>query len=302
MSFDTHGRIKCGTVNTPRFDPSLDDYTGRLSFRVVEQGIVSPEQASLWGAPASAGKRTALLTSASESDGYLRLVEGTVVPDYRPLRSYGWASFEITCQDVFALHDRIAGNGFDVVGPPKLVPGFDTFIPFQVSGRAGEVLYLNEVLKPHAGSVGLPTAAAPVDFTFIVILAAKDRAAAVKWHVDALGFEEAETYVIPYSVINQSFGLPDDFQTAMTMTKVGELAGTEVDQYPDGTTERPVAPGELPPGNALVTFIVRDLDAVCAPFVAPPAILDGPMYGGRRAACVRGASGEWIELIEERSR
>jgi catechol 2,3-dioxygenase-like lactoylglutathione lyase family enzyme len=302
MDFDTHGRIKCGTVNTPTFDASLDDYTGRLGVGIVTQGVVPPELAALWGAPASTGKRTALLGSSSASPGYLRLVEGTPVSGYRPLRTYGWASFEITCQDVFALHDRIAGNGFDVVGPPKLVPGFDTFIPFQVSGRAGEVLYLNEVLKPHAGSVGLPTAAAPVDFTFIVILAAKDRAAAVAWHVDALGFEEAETYVIPYSVINQSFGLPDDFQTAMTMTKVGELAGTEVDQYPDGTTERPAAPGELPPGNAMVSFIVRDLDAVRAPFVAPPAATSGPMYDGRRVACVRGASGEWIELIEERSR
>ena len=89
------------------------------------------------------------------------------MPDYRPLRSFGWASFELTCQEVFALHDRIVGRGFDVIGAPKLVPGFDNFIPFQVAGRAGEILYLNEVLNGAMPDMDLPHAAAPVDFTFI---------------------------------------------------------------------------------------------------------------------------------------
>ena len=296
--FDTHGRIKCGTINTPDYEASLRDYRERLEFGVAEESRVSESLAALWGAPAMAGKRMALLASSSGAGGFLRLVEGTAVPDYRPLRSYGWASWEMTCREVFALHDRIAGKGFDVIGPPKLVPGFDNFIPFQVTGRAGEVLYLNEVLNGAMSDLDLPDAGATVDFMFIAILAAPDRAAAVRFHVEALGFTEGQTYVIPYSVINTSFGLPDDFTTAMTMTKVGRLPGSEVDQYPDGTVERPVAPGELPPGNALLSFIVDSLEAVRAPFLAPPAVQPGPMYGGRRVACVRGAAGELIELIE----
>lgn len=296
--FDIPGRIKCGTVNTAVFDESLTDYSERLSLRIVEQGEVSPMLAGVWGVPATAGRRYALLTSASESPGFLRLVEGTAVPAYRPLRSYGWASFEITCQQVFELHERIAGQGFEVIGPPKLVPGFDNFIPFQVVGRAGEVLYLNEVLHGSMSGLELPKAEAPVDFTFITILAAPDAEAAVQFHTKKLGFERGDTYVIPYSVINNAFGLAPDFKTSMTMTKVGTLPGSEIDQYPDGAIERPTAPGELPPGNAMVSFIVGSLDGIGARFLTPPVTQQGPLYEGRRVACVRGTAGELIELIE----
>lgn len=297
-SFDSHGRIKCGTVATPAFAESLADYVDRLALRVADTGEISPELAASWGTPASAGRRFALLESASASPGFLRLVEATAVPAYRPLRSFGWASYEMTCQAVFDLHARIAGQGFEVIGAPKLVPGFDNFIPFQVTGRAGEVLYLNEVLQSSMSGLDLPRAEAPVDFTFIAILAAPDAAAAVRFHVERLGFEAGETYVIPYSVINNAFGFAADHKTRMTMTRVGRLPATEVDQYPDGTVERPTAPGELPPGNAMVSFITRSLAAIGAPLIAPPARHAGPMYAGRRSACVRGAAGELIELIE----
>jgi len=296
--FDTHGRIKCVTVNTPVYDASLADYLERLELRIAERGEVPAALAGSWGAAATGGRRYALLTSASDSPGFVRLVEGSPVPGYAPLRSYGWASFEITSQAVFALHDRIAGRGFEVIGPPKLVPGFDNFIPFQVTGRAGEVLYLNEVLQGSMSGLELPKAAAAVDFTFITVLAAPDAEAATRFHTERLGFERGETYVIPYSVINNAFGLPADHKTAMTMTKVGVLPASEIDQYPDGTVERPTAPGELPPGNALVTFVTRSLDAIDAPFLSEPARRDGPLYAGRRTACVRGAAGELIELIE----
>jgi catechol 2,3-dioxygenase-like lactoylglutathione lyase family enzyme len=296
--FDTHGRIKCATVTTPSFADSRTDYVDRLGLEVVNEGRVSPELAASWGAPASAGRRVALLASSSASPGFVRLVEATPVPGYRPLRSFGWASYELTCQTVFALHDRIAGKGFEVIGAPKLVPGFDNFIPFQVTGRAGEILYLNEVLQSSMSGLDLPTAEAAVDFTFIAILAAPDADAAVRFHVDRLGFEAGETYVIPYSVINNAFGLPPDHKTRMTMTRVGRLPATEVDQYPEGTVERPTIGGELPPGNAMVSFITRSLDAIAVALIAPPARHDGPMYAGRRSACVRGTAGELIELIE----
>jgi catechol 2,3-dioxygenase-like lactoylglutathione lyase family enzyme len=296
--FDVHGRIKCGTVATPAFAASLADYVDRLDLRVVEEGEVPLRLAAGWGTPTMTGRRYALLTSTSGSPGFLRLVEASAVPAYRPLRSYGWASFELTCQAVFELHDRIAGRGFDVIGAPKLVPGFDNFIPFQVTGRAGEVLYLNEVLQGSMSGLDLPKAEAPVDFTFIAVLAVPDVDAAVAFHVERLGFEAGDTYVIPYSVINNAFGLPADHPTKMTMTRAGRLPASEVDGYPDGTVERPTAPGELPPGNALVSFITRSLDAVKAPFLSEPARHEGPLYAGRRTACVRGAAGELIELIE----
>ncbi len=295
-AFDVPGRIKCGTAVVPDLAASLADYTGTLRLRVIDDGAVPAELAASWNTPASAGRRSVLLASDG-APGYLRLVEGTPVPDYSPLRTFGWAAFELTVADVWALHAGI-GDGFTVIGAPKLVPGFDTFIPFQVTARGGETLYLNQVLKPESGGLDLPSAQAWVDHMFIAVLAAPDRAAALAFHVEALGFEAGETWTIPYSVINNSFGLPADTLTAMTMTATGRLPATEVDQYPAAATPRPRVAGELPPGNAMISFIVRDLDAIRAPLIAPPARRDGPLYAGRRTACVTGAAGELIELIE----
>jgi hypothetical protein len=76
------------------------------------------------------------------------------------------------------------------------------------------------------------------------------------------------------------------------------MPGSEIDQYPATAIQRNAVPGELPPGNAMVTFITARLEAVKAPFLAPPARRDGALYAGRRTAVVRGAAGELIELIE----
>lgn len=297
--FDTQGRIKCGTISAPAFAASLADYTGLLGLDIAESGIVTPDLAAAWGCPGSAGMRTALLTPADGNPAFLRLVEATPVPDFRPLRSYGWAAFEHTVADCDALFADIrTAPGFTVIGEPKLVPGFDNFIPFQVTGRGGEVLYLNQVLKSGMSDLDLPHTKARVDQMFIAILAAPDRAAALAFHTDVLGFEAGDTWSIPYSVINNSFGLPADTITDMTMTRIGRMPGSEIDQYPAAATLRPTAAGELPPGNAMISFICASLDAITAPFLAPPQRRDGPLYAGRRTATLRGAAGELIELIE----
>ncbi len=297
-AFEIPGRILCGTVVTPDFALSVADYSREFAMEVVEEGRVAADLARSWGAPAQVARPFALLRGRGAKGGFSRLIEGAAVADYRPLRSFGWAAFELTVKDAFALHARIDQAAFRVLGAPKLVPGFDTFIPFQVEGRAGEVLYLNTVLKPDMAGLELPAAQAEVDHMFIAVLAAEDRAAAVRFHVQELGFAEGETWTIPYSMINNSFGLRPDFLTAMTMTRTGRMPASEVDQYPPEAVERPKATGELPPGNALVTFAVDSLEAVRAEFIEPPARREGALYGGRRVATVRGAASELIELVE----
>ncbi len=296
--FESPGRIKCGTITTPTFDASLADYTNLLCLTVTESTLIPSDLAAAWGTPATAGKRAALLTAPNGQPGFLRLIESTPVPDYTPLRTHGWAAFEHTVADCFALHKSMHGSAFTVIGEPKLVPGFDNFIPFQVTGRAGETLYLNQVLKPSMAGLDLPTTTATVDHMFIAILAAPDREAAMAFHHDALGFEIGETWSIPYSVINTSFGLDPATITDMTMTQTGRMPASEIDQYPAAATPRPTAPGELPPGNAMVSFICTSLDTIAAPFLAPPTRRYGPLYAGRRTACMRGTAGELIELIE----
>ena len=301
-SFDIPGRIKCGTIATPDIGASLADYTGVLGLSIIEDTPVAADLAAAWGAPALAGKRSVLLRHADGRPFFVRLVASTPTA-YVPLRTYGWAAFEHTVANCDALFADIVianktGSAFTVAGEPKLVPGFDNFIPFQVVGRAGEVLYLNQVLKSGMTDLDLPHTKARVDEMFIAILAAPDRAAAVAFHHDNLGFAVGDTWSIPYSVINNSFGLPADTITDMTMTKMARLPASEIDQYPAAATPRTSVPGELPPGNAMVSFICASLDAVTAPFLTAPARRDGALYGGRRTAVVTGAAGELIELIE----
>lgn len=298
MTFRVPGRILCGTINTPDLAASVADYTGQFGLAIVDEGRISPDLARSWGAPAQVAQPFALLSAPDAAGGFFRLVQGSAMPDYRPLRTWGWAAFECTVADAFALHAALDTQAFRVLGAPKHVPGFDTFIPFQVAGRASEVLYLNTVLKPEMAALDLPLASAPVDHIFIAVLAAQSRAATLAFHTELLGFATGPTWTIPYSMINNSFDLPADHPTTMTMTRTDRIPACEIDQYPDSADHRRRAPGELPPGNAMVSFAVASLDAICAPFIEPPAPRSGPLYAGARAACVRGPSGELIELIE----
>jgi catechol 2,3-dioxygenase-like lactoylglutathione lyase family enzyme len=292
----SHGQILCGTVLAPDFEAALADYAEVLGLPVLEAGRVSPDLARSWGAPAQVGCRHALLKAGR---GFLRLVGGSARPDgFRPLASYGWAAFEMSVADAFALHARLEGGPFEILGAPRHVPGFSNFIPFQVAGRSGEVLYLNTVLESRMAGLDLPRAETEVDAMFIAVLAAEDRAATVRFHVEALGFEEGETFRFPYSMINRSFDLPEAHETEVTMTCVGRSPASEIDQYPEAADHRPRSAGELPPGNSLVTFAHRNLDAVRAPFIAPPRSRDGPLYGGARVATVIGPAGERVELVE----
>lgn len=287
--FDTHGRIKCGTVATPDLAASIADYAA-LGLAVVERGDVPARLASLWRAPAHGGRGYALLHGGGRP-GYVRLVEGEVTPP-APMATRGWVAFELTVRDVAALHARVAGSAWRVIGAPRAVGAFTTFIPFQVAGRAGEVLYLNQVLAAGVDGLELPFAIADIDHVFIAVLAAPEREAAVAFH-EALGFERGQTYAFPIGVVNDGMRLAHDHKTTLTMTRVGSLPASEVDEFPVGTPERPVAAAFLPGGNAVVSFVVRAL-----PEGADAVDGEGLLYRGRRVACVQGAAGELVELIE----
>ncbi len=296
--FDIPGRIRCGTILTPDLKASLADYTSILGLEIIDDTPISQAEATSWAAPAMAGRPARLLRARGATPYLTRLIEGSPVPGHAPLKTHGWAAYEHSVVDCEALFAKMPGSGFKVIGAPKLVPGFDNFIPFQVTGRAGETLYLNQVLNGAMADLDLPNTTATVDQMFIAVLAAKSREETLAFHTKILGFEQGETWVIPYSVINNSFGFAPETTTAMTMTKTGRLPGAEVDQYPPEATPRPTTAGELPPGNAMVSFITASLDALAPHLLSPPVALPGPLYAGRRSATVRGPSSELIELIE----
>jgi len=296
MSFDTHGRIQCGTVSTPDLQAALADYRDLLGLRVVEDAMVSGDLASSWGAPAAAGQRTALLQPASGAACFIRLVEAPLHPAFVPTRTFGWAAFELTVRDVYGLAERVKGSGFETVGPPKPIEGLPYFVPMQVTGRGREMLYFNQVAMNTLSS-DLPKAQSEVDHIFIVILATPDRTGSVRHLTDRLRLDEGGSYTLNYTMINKAFGLPDGTQSTITMVQKGRLPIVEVDGYPPAAAARPSHKGMLPPGNAMVTLAVDSLDLELE-WIAQPVRRDGPLYAGRRSATAIGSAGELIELIE----
>lgn len=293
----THGRIAGGVISTPDLDGALADYHDRLGLRLIERDVLDADLAASWGCPKSAGARFATLQPESGAHCFIRLVEAALPDDFRPTRTYGWAAYELTVEDVFGWPDRLLGSGFEIVGPPKELEGLPYFIPMQVTGRGREMIYLNEVAD-NTPTSDLPKANSLTDHIFIVILATPDREASLKWFEEALRLDVSSSYTLAYSMINNAFGLDSDYRTTITMVQKGRLPIVEVDDYPADATVRQGDPGMLPPGNAMVTLAVEDLDALDVAFIAPPVRRQGPVYGGRRAATVRGFAGELIELIE----
>ena len=172
----THGRILCGTATTPDLDAAIGDYAGTLGLRMVERGDVDDALATSWGAPASAGAATALLQPTSGEASFLRLVEQPVPADFKPTRTFGWAAFEFTVQGVHDWAERMGDTGFNIIGPPREIPGLPYFVAMQMLGRGREMVYLNEV-RSDTPTSDLPRAICPVGPIFIVILACADRPA-----------------------------------------------------------------------------------------------------------------------------
>ncbi|KKW90710.1 VOC family protein [Sphingobium chungbukense] len=293
----THGRIAGGVISTPDLNAALRDYHDCLGLRIVEQGRLDADLAASWGCPKSAGAPFAVLQPESGAHCFLRLVEAPLPADFKPTRSYGWAAYELTVQDVFGWPQRLQGSGFDIVGPPKALEGMPYFVPMQVTGRGREMIYLNEVAEDTPAS-DLPKARSLTDHIFIAILATPDREASLQWFERALKLDISTSYTLAYSMINNAFGLGSDYRTTITMVQKGRLPIVEVDDYPAEATVRQGDPDMLPPGNAMITLAVDDLDALDVTFIAPPTRRGGAIYGDRRVVTVRGFAGELIELIE----
>tara|TARA_R110001599_G_scaffold89493_3_gene236809 strand:+ start:28831 stop:29733 length:903 start_codon:yes stop_codon:yes gene_type:complete len=292
-----HGSILGGVAVVPDLAAALRDYRDILGMSVVEQGVLPANLAESWGCPESSGAPMATLQPASGADCHIRLVEQPDRYDFKPTTSFGWAAFELSVQDVFGWPDRLEGSGFDVVGPPKELAGMPYFVPMQVLGTGREMVYLNEV-RENTPSSDLPKALSPTDHIFIVILAAVDRAATVQWYCDHILLTEADTYTLAYSMINAAFDKPANTLSVLTMVQNGRLPIIEVDDYPVEATVRGRHDGMLPPGNALVSLAVDDLDMIDVEWITAPQKRDAAPYGGRRTATTVGPAGELLELIE----
>lgn len=292
-----HGSILGGVVTVPNLEVALKDYHDVLGMHVVESGTLTNDLAQSWDCPKIAGAPIAVLQPTSGADCFIRLVEQPNHPDFKPTTTYGWAAYELTVEDVFGWPGRLEGSSFDIIGPPKEIDILPYFVPMQALGPGREMIYLNEV-REDTPTTDLPKARSLTDHIFIVILAAPDRVKTVNWYRDRLHLTEGDTYTLEYTMINEAFGKPAGTVSDLTMVQIERLPIVEVDDYPEEATLRPKHAGMLPPGNALVTLAVNDLDAIKIDWIKSPQTRSGALYRGRRTATAYGPAGELLELIE----
>lgn len=289
--------LRCATHTVRDPVETAARYARWLDYTVVEDGIIGEDLAASWQAPASAGKRYVVMRPASGSDVFLRFVEGDPVPDYAPIRTYGWAAIEICVTDVEAVNQRMLASEFEVIGPPKALDGFPTVKPMQVRGPDLETVYLTEI-RVNGPEHGLPTPRSLVDRPFILVLACSDLTASIEWVREVLGLDMIDSVAIHYSMISLAFALPEGEKVELVTAKFGGETFLELDQYPQAATARPQVPGALPPGVAICTINFPDFTRLEGHWAVPPQVREGPLYGGARVGLLRMPDGALLEVIE----
>jgi catechol 2,3-dioxygenase-like lactoylglutathione lyase family enzyme len=289
--------LRAATLVTPNVSAACALYEEWLDYTVVETGTVSSDLAASWGAFASAGRPYGIVQPSSGADKVIRFVEGDLVADYKPLRTYGWAAIEICNQDVMRVNERMLQSPFEIVGPPKLIDGLPTIHPMQVKGPDQEIVYLTEI-KTSAPDSGLPKPQTLIDHLFILVMACSDMTESGRFFCDGLGLTLDPPMNIVYNMINDAFDLPDDTKHLLATGTFGGDVFLEFDQYPEGAGPRPTHPGQLPPGIAICTLKHPDIDSIKLPWITPPVAREGAVYGGRRAGCIRGPDGTLMEIVE----
>lgn len=289
--------LKCATHVVGNLDDAIARYEQWMEYRTVEQGEVPADLAATWQAPTTAGKRYAVLQPASGAEVFLRFVEGDPVPDYLPIRTFGWAAIELCVTDVEAVNEKMLQSPFEVIGPPKPLDGFATVKPMQVRGADLETVYLTEILQPGEGT-GLPQPQSLVDRPFIMVLACPDLRKTAQWVKDVLGLPMIDPVAIRYSMIEKAFGLPETAKTELTTARGGGQVFLELDQYPEAATERPRHEGALPPGVAITTMLYPDLDRLEGHWASAPVVREGAVYAGKLSGVLLTPEGALLEIVE----
>jgi len=285
------------TLSAPDLGEAERAYHAQLGYQVIERAQVSRVLARGWDAPAMQGRDYVLMQPASGEPVYLRIVAAEpALPGYAPLRTFGWNANEILVEDPRALAPRI-GAPFKVIGEPRPLDFNPNIIAMQVTGPVGEVNYFTRI--PPTGSVfNLGSARSFVDRTFIVVVGGPDVEALRAFYRDVLHAPTTDPQPTKINVLQDAYGLPPDAETRMGIVQFPASFLIELDQYPEGAISRPIRPGHLPPGIAMVTFAVKSFDSVQLPWKVAPAMRTEAPYNGRRAGLLVGPAGEWIELVE----
>jgi hypothetical protein len=292
------GPMTTVTVAVPEVQHQIDAYQLYLGYELVEHAKVTPQLAALWGRPALAGRRYALMLPGGAGQSFLRFVESRPPPNYRPFRHLGWNAAEIAVEDTDALAARLADSPFRIIGPPADLSFTDRIRATQILGPAREALYLTQIKGPVEG-FDLALAKAPVDRVFVVILGGRSVAEVNAFYSTHFGVPTVAEFPAVVSVIADAFDEPADTPYPIAAVPLAAQTYLEIDAMPTAAEARGAEPGELPAAVAMVSFRIGAIpESSGLRFLGTPQPIAQAPYHGRRAAVCEGAAGELIELIE----
>jgi len=293
----TIGPISCVTIAAPEVQRMIDTYRLYLGYELVDHGKVSTQQAQLWGRPSLAGRRYAIMLPGGEGMTSFRFIESPQAPSYKPFLHMGWNAAEIMVQDTDAAAAKLVDSPFKVIGPPANLSFTDKIRAMQVLGPSNESLYLTS-FKEKMAEFDVPDAVHFIDRVFIVILGGQTAEGLNDFYSRHFGVGKAQVMPAVISVVSRAHGIPADTRHDLAALGLTGQSYIEADTMPAATLPRTdVAPGELPPAIAMVSFGVDALPDTLD-YVSPPQALAQAPYNGRRAALAVGPAGELIELIE----
>lgn len=290
-------RIKIATIGAPDLDTLEEWYTTWLKYEVIERGTVSDDVARSWGTPNTAGRRFITMQSDAKDDVYIRGVEIDPVPDYKAITTWGWNAIEIIVDDIDSLHETMIKSPFRHIGGPAFLGGNNASIKAaQYVGPAEDVIYLTCETGDRSTSP-LPIPRGEVDRPFIMILSGPDIDEMESFYVEKFKMTyNSYRFTSTGGLISKMQGRPMDQQYNLGLIRCRERGNSiELDEYPADTGPRPTAQGQLPPGVAMTSFSIDNLDQAKVDFIAEPIT----QYGGLRTATFVGPTGELTELIEE---
>ncbi|MEZ5500481.1 MAG: hypothetical protein R3E77_13780 [Steroidobacteraceae bacterium] len=293
-------RIRAATVLAADLVQTERHYRAWLGYQVRERGRLPAAVARSLGAPRMTGLPFMLMSPDAAPDVCIRFIAMKPPGGFRPMTTWGWNSIEIIVDQPQALRGRLGAAPFEVIGEPAPLNSLPSIHAFQVKGPSREVLYLTAETGDRSKS-RLPLPGGEVGRIFIMVLAGSDIDAMLGWYASTFGLQPGKVRPTPIGVVQRAQGRGADYQyplAVMALRDPGNML--EFDGYPADTIARKAPRGRLPPGIAVTSFAVADLDAVPVTWLRPPAVLPGKLYAGARSATTRGPAGELIELIEER--
>ena len=261
--------LKAGTISVADLGRSRDLYEHWLDYRTLEQGKVEPALGRQLGRTRRR-RRSLRRAAAGFRCGNLPALGAGAAGAGLQAPGHLWlGGLEFCVQDVLAVNERMLESPFEIIGPPRRIEGLAAIYPMQVRGPDGEICYFTQI------NSDLP------EFKLPRAKLSSTICSSTCWRPATCGRRSGGWCSISASPSVgrrwRSFtpcwprlsARPWISSTPSQRWSTARTFFLEVDQMPPQASPRPRHEGLLPPGVALTTFKIADLDAVTGPSSPP---------------------------------